>query len=155
MKRHPSQLALLLALALVSSACRYSGSYQTVPMPDQSVELEEAHRSRVYVVRSDEVLWRRVPLHVDSGTERIATLGTGSYLCWEREPGRVMARLILERPEWEGGPLEQFFDVHLEPGQVAWVEITIDQDDMRLVPERLEPEAGRALVANSTPARVR
>ena len=139
----------LLALA---AACTATHSRQTVPMPDQTVELSDPQGARVYLVRRDHAIWQRWSLRVYIGSTELASLAPGSYLCWETGPGRILARLVLDRAGWEGGETERLYDVVLEPGNTYWVAVSLDSQSGVPAPERLEPDAGRALVARSEPA---
>lgn len=148
----PLFLAVVLALA---AGCRGPASVQTVPMPDAAVEVPAEGHARVYVVRRDQTFWSRWPLRVYVGENELATLAPGAFLCWEAPAGRLLARLVLDRPRREGGPQERLYDVTLEPGAVNWTEVSIDPQSAVPAPQRLEPDAGRALVAKSVPAAVR
>lgn len=146
----PTLAASLVSLAAVLASCVGPASYQTVPMPDQAVDLERDDHARLYVIRADQVLWQRNPLLVHDAGELIGSLRPGAYLCWEREPGRVLGRLVLERQGQSR--LEQVYDVHLEAGETRWVEVAFDNAEQRLVTELLDEAAGRALVAASSAA---
>ena len=139
-----------LLAALLGSCASYS-SYQSVPMPDQSVELEQASKSRLYVIRADQVVWQRAPLLVYDGEELLGKLRPGAYLCWERDPARFLGRLILDRPKMEGA-VEQLYDVKLEAGDVRYVRVSFNNGPDLLVTEQLDSEAGKALVAASNAA---
>jgi hypothetical protein len=149
MKTRRTLLSALLASTLAS--CISYGTYQTVPLPDLSVTLEEESHARVYVIRADQLLWQSDPLLVYSGDELIGSLSPGSYLCWERGPGRLLGRLVLDAPS-RGGDVERLYDVHLEAGDVRWMQVSMDLDGQNILSEILDPAAGAALTEASTVA---
>lgn len=138
-------------IAVLLGACATYSSYQTVPMPDQDVELGQPSKSRLYVIRAEQVVWRRAPLLVYDSETLLGQLKPGTFLCWERNPGRFLGRLILDRPKLEGA-VEQFYDVQLDAGDVRYVKVSFNNGPDLLVTERLDAEAGQALVAASTAA---
>jgi hypothetical protein len=141
-------------LAVFLGSCTTYGAFQTVPMPDQSVDLGQPSRARLYVIRSNQTVWQRAPLRVYDGEELLAQLQPGSYLCWERNPARFLGRLVLERSRMEGD-VEGLYDSKLEPGDVRYVVVSLDNSADKLVTERIDAKTGKALVAKSKAASVR
>lgn len=138
-------------LAVLLGSCATYSSYQTVPMPDQGARLGQPSKSRLYVIRAEQVVWQRAPLLVYDGEQLLGQLRPGAFLCWERDPGRFLGRLILDRPKLEGA-VEQLYDVKLEAGDVRYVKVSFNNGPDLLVTERLDAEAGKALVAASNAA---
>lgn len=138
-------------LAVFLGSCASYGSYQTVPMPDQSVELGQPSRARLYVIRANQAVWQRAPLMVYDNEELLGQLQPGAYLCWERNPARFLGRLVLDRPRLEGN-VEGLYDAKLEAGDVRYVLVTFNNGPDLLVTERLDAETGKALVAKSKAA---
>jgi hypothetical protein len=141
-------------LAVFLGSCASYGAYQTVPMPDQTVELGQPSKARLYVIRANQTVWQRAPLHVYDGEELLAQLKPGTFLCWERNPTRFLGRLVLERSRMEGD-VEGLYDSNLESGDVRYVVVSLDNSADKLVTERLDAETGKALVAKSKAASVR
>jgi hypothetical protein len=77
---------VVLAAVLVFAGCATTEQY--VAFPDQSVEVEDPDRGRIYVVRPD-FMGSAVQMNVTADDTLIGTTTGGGYLCWETVPGMV------------------------------------------------------------------
>jgi len=138
-------------LAVFLGSCTSYGSFQTVPMPDQNVELGQSSKARLYVIRANQTVWQRAPLMLYDNEELLAQLQPGAFFCWERNPARFLGRLVLERSRMEGS-VEGLYDSNLAAGEVRYVKVTFNNGADVLVTEQLDAAAGQALVAKSKAA---
>jgi hypothetical protein len=123
-KRLLSSLLLLAPLAI--GACT-SPSVQRVPMPDQSVEIADESKSRVYLVRPGQAYGKAHAVVVFDGQAEIGKVGTGSYLCWERPAGRTLVRAVYQPVEPQRAPQEGLLDLNTEPGRVYICSVELDR----------------------------
>jgi len=145
----------LAIIAALFTSCVAPAAYQTVPMPDQDVALEEDSNGRFYIIRKEQTLWSRFPLRVYIADEEIGSLAPGTYMCIEREPGRVLTRLILDRPRAEGGTIEQLYDTNIEEGTVRWIQAAVHTNDQLVTTTELDSDEGPQRVAEYGAAEVR
>ena len=79
-------LAGLCALVFASGC---ASTRQCVPLPDQTRTVENPKQCRIYVFRPEAMLGGRARMKIMDGERVIGDLGMASYLCWERDPGKV------------------------------------------------------------------
>ena len=94
---------------------------QSLALPDQNERLEDSGKARVYVMR----ISKAVPVagEIWDGETLIGSLGTDSYLCWEREPGEMVLRSGWFPALRPIGKKKEFFELRLqvEKGNVYYV----------------------------------
>ena len=146
-----TRLLLSLSLVLTLGACR-SASYQTVPSADLAAPVDGA---RVVLLREGGIAWGRFPLVVYEGTTELARLAPGRFFSWDRPAGRFVGRLVMERPQWEGGPVERVYDVQLADGETHYIRVGIDLTSASPETERLEREVAVEALAGADPVSVR
>jgi len=118
-----------IPVALLSAALCFScaaESYQKVPRPDLSLDVSAPSVARVYVVRDGQVRGKIRSIRVHDGQKEIGTIAPGDFLCWERQPGRSVMKLVYVGPVIDGGEQETLLDLPLSAGQVAYCLIHID-----------------------------
>jgi hypothetical protein len=122
------QLRILAIVALVfgSMACRSTGSYQSVPLPAQDVEVTSPDVARIYVMRAGQTMGSVRSLVVEEANEAIGALGQGEYLCWERAPGRTLLTFVYEGPRIDGGDREGIHSLDAEAGGVYYLMVHLD-----------------------------
>lgn len=74
------QFAFLLAFVGCASPKQY------VPFPDQSVEIQDPAKARIYVIRPTS-FGSAVKIKVHDGIQEIGVTGPSSFLSWESAPG--------------------------------------------------------------------
>jgi hypothetical protein len=107
----------VLLVGLLVAGCGAT-TKQYVPFPDQSVEVEDPGKARIYVYR-DSILGSAIPFLVfeneDTAEEiAIGVTGPNGYLCWEREPGTLNLTSKAEN--------EAELAIDLVAGAVYWVQ---------------------------------
>jgi len=152
-RRHTRPLQFLLITLVVTAAvaCR-SGSYQSVPGP--AATLDEAE-CRVYIARSAQ-LWgkvRKIEV-IDRGT-LIGSLGTGGYLCWDREPGMSPIQVMYHGPILDDGVVEGLLDFNGEAGGVYYYSVHLRKGDRKPEMVLLSAEDGKAMIADRSQATIR
>ena len=115
-------VVLLAALVLACAA----ESYQKVPRPDLSLDVSRPGVARVYVVRDDQIRGSIRSIRVYESQKEIGSIAPGDYLCWERQPGRSLLKLIYEGPVIDGGEHEALLDLELAAGQTGYCVIHLD-----------------------------
>src|SRR5262245_23827971 len=125
MKHRPPLLAAALAAALFLDACR-AGSYQTRPLPSQSVEVSRPDVARVYMMREGQLRGKIRDVRVEDADQDIGILDQGEFLCWERPPGRTLLTVVFESGVMEGGGHEALFSLDAEPGRAYYLLIHVD-----------------------------
>ena len=118
-------LPVVLLLAALGLSCA-AESYQKVPRPDLSVDVTAPSVARVYVVRDDQVRGKIRSIRVYDGQKEIGTIAPGAFLCWERQPGRSVMKLVYEGPVVDGGEKEALVDLPLTAGQVSYCIVRVD-----------------------------
>lgn len=78
-------LTLVIAAGILAGC---ASTKQFVPFPDQSKQVENPDKARIYVVRPDG-LGFAVSMNVNDGPLLVGETGPRGYLCWERDPGQV------------------------------------------------------------------
>jgi hypothetical protein len=64
---------------------------QYVPMPDQTKEIENPVKARIYVMRPT-IVGGAIPMGVSDNETLIGSTGPKGYLCWERDPGNIVLK---------------------------------------------------------------
>lgn len=128
---------LLVALALSLAACSAPSS-QFVPMPSQDVEVSSPSVSRIYVMRMPQVKGAFRDLRVKENEREIGTVGSQSYVCWERPPGRSLVVVTYEGTAFEKDDRESMIDVQAEAGHAYYYGITVDDAWKKAVVQLLE-----------------
>lgn len=80
------KLLVIVAIVLAFAGCATTEQYAA--FPDQSVEVEDLEKGRIYVLRP-EFLGSAVSMNVTADDTLIGTTTGGGYLCWETVPGMV------------------------------------------------------------------
>lgn len=95
---------------------------QIVPVPDQSARLSDPDKCRVYLIRDTSAGWAAGVEIFDNGIFIGGTHG-GTYLCWEREPGRMA--LTTATAGTQLNMFNQKLTVDLQKGQVYYIQQTM------------------------------
>ena len=85
MKKHISLLIAASCLFFVGCA----STQQFVPLPDQTKEVEDSAKGRIYVMRPA-TIGAAISMDVSDEGKIIGSTGAHGFLCWEREPGDVV-----------------------------------------------------------------
>lgn len=80
------QTMLAVAVMILVSGC--VATHQSVPLPDQSVAIENPALARIYVLRPTSFACV-IAMRIDDNGKTIGETGPNGYLCWEREPGAI------------------------------------------------------------------
>jgi hypothetical protein len=75
--------ALFLAVGCASTT-------QMVPLPDQRKRVENPGYARIYVMRAYNFFGSGASCLIKDGDKEIGYPGNNGYLCWEREPGKII-----------------------------------------------------------------
>jgi hypothetical protein len=142
-------LPLLLAPIALLSACTGAG-HQSVPRPTGDVSAELC---RVYVAREDTVAGSIRSVRVFDGDTEIGLIAEDEFLCWDRRPVRGVGRLFFEGVGLQT-EVENVFDLPRDPGTTSYYAIRVTREQRKPEIERVSEEAGRALMAARTPARM-
>ena len=139
-------IAALLAclVALVSCA---AGTYQRVPVPSQEVEVSSSSVARIYVLREREAKGFYRTARVEDNGREIGRIGNDGYLCWEREPGRVLLAIEVEPVDGVGKPVEVLADVQCEAGRVHYYAISVDSAWSEPRVQAMDAAAARELLS--------
>ncbi len=145
--------SLIQSLLLVAVFCACaSDSYQRVPLPSQSVELSSPSMCRIYVLRMPQVKGAIRALRVEEDEREIGRIGSDSYVCWERTPGRSLVVLTYEGTAFSKDYKQSMIDVQAQAGEVHYYGITIDDTWSKAIVTRLEPDDARAALKGQDPA---
>ncbi len=82
-------LAAVIVFCALACAVGCASTRQFVPLPDQQTSIQNADQGRIYVLRPERLLGTAARMQVRDGDRPIGDLGTHSYLCWERAPGKT------------------------------------------------------------------
>ena len=144
------QLICLPAL-LVPLGCS-STHKQQVPLPDQTVEVSSPHVARIYVIDTPELAPELCHARVEQIGDSVGEVDSGSYVCWEREPGPCLISIVFDPVDPKSDEVIDKVDVELEPGETYYYGLSFDRvwrvPKVRLL-ERFE---ARALLAHAKPA---
>ncbi len=133
--------ALLLAFAACLAVAACTGpSSQFVPMPSQDVEVSSPAVSRIYVMRMPQVKGTFRDLRVKENERDIGSIGSQSYVCWERPPGRSLVVVTYEGTMFEKDDRESMIDVQAEAGHAYYYGITVDDAWKKAVVQLLEKD---------------
>jgi|SoiMethySBSTD1v2_1073268.scaffolds.fasta_scaffold1706237_2 hypothetical protein len=152
--KHPLR-ALFAPFALGALAACSASSYQKVPVPSQAVEVSSPSVSRVYVMRLPQAKGLFRALRVTEDQHEIGQIGSESYICWEREPGRSLVVVTYEGTALAKDDRESMIDVQAEAGQVYYYGITVDEAWNKAVVRMLDREEARKILHDLDPAMMR
>lgn len=82
------KLSVFLAVAIVALLTGCATTVQYVPLPDQSVGLENPGMARIYLSRPSS-LGAAVGMDVRDNSRLIGTTYAKGFLCWERPSGQM------------------------------------------------------------------
>jgi hypothetical protein len=139
------------ALLLLATACS-APAHQLVPFPSQDVHLTRPDLTRIYFVREDLVGLQSNTLHVFDGDTDIGDLNSGTYLCWERAPGRKLGHVDYGALDPGRGKIEGLIDLDCAAGHVYYFNVTVGRESGKPAIQALEPAEGMRLVAERKPA---
>ncbi|MFT7671242.1 MAG: hypothetical protein ACI8X5_003959 [Planctomycetota bacterium] len=147
--------ALLLALVgSVLGGCS-STSYQLVPPPVDEQEAPAEDQCRVYIVRASNGWGKIREVEIIDRDTKIGSLGTNSYLCWDREPGRHSMQILFHGSVLTDGVMEGILWFEGEAAGTYYYEVNLRQSDRKPEAKLLKPEEGRAMVAERSAAEPR
>lgn len=158
---HMPKLLLAVLLAVAASSCAALTSEQLVPRPSQEVALSGPEVCRLYIARAAQTRGALRPVRVIEDEREIGVIRAGDYLCWERQPGQRILRLIFEGRTIDSGAVETVVASDGVAGEVLYFQIGLgvgagepDRVDNRDKPfvTMLSAEDGRALIADRSPA---
>jgi hypothetical protein len=144
--RCASALLLLLAAACAGT------SEQRVPFPSQDVTTTSPDVTRIYFLRDGGPVLQNRPIKVLENDREIGELTSGTYLCWERAPGRMVARAFYESLDPGRGKLEGIGDLNCHAGRAHYFNVTIAREWAKPTVTEIDPEEGRKLIAQRKPA---
>ena len=101
-------------LAVVGAVClsNCASTQQFVPLPDQSVKVEDPSKGRIYVMRPTS-FGAAISMGVSDDGRQIGSTGPKGYLCWETAPGKSV---ISSKAESTSA-----VNVAVRPGEVTYV----------------------------------
>jgi hypothetical protein len=143
--------SVLLSLGL-AIGCR-SVSEQKVPLPAQDVTVTRPDLTRIYFVRDDIVGLHYKPIEIFDGDMEIGELTPGTFLCWERAPGRTLGRAFYKALDPSKGHVEGVADLDCSAGQAYYFNVKVDREGGKPEVVLLDPEEGKQLVSSRSPAR--
>jgi hypothetical protein len=117
---------------------------QFVPMPDQTKNVEDPTKGRIYVIRPS-AFGGAVGMNIADSGNPIGSSGPGTYLCWEREPGDVIVSSTSENTSRVAIPLRSqsvyYILQHIRMGM--WIARTdlelITEEQARIELKRCKP----------------
>jgi len=95
---------------------------QVVPVPNQSVKLSDPKKCRVYLIRKTNVGWGYI-VEIFDNDMFIGNIHANAYLCWEREPGKML--LTTETAGIQINFTKQKLPVDVQAGNVYYIEQTM------------------------------
>ncbi len=111
-------MALVGLCALVfASGC--ASTRQFVSLPDQTRTVENLRQCRIYVFRPEAMLGGIAKMKIMDGTRVIGDLGMASYLCWERDPGKV--EVFMDFYSSDGMTINMREDLDAQSGHVYFL----------------------------------
>jgi hypothetical protein len=140
-----------LACALALAACS-SESYQLTPQPRPDAPLAPG-ACRVYVLREPGSTGFGSVTVFDQEQE-IGKVAEREYVVWDRPAQRGVGRVVFEVSA-DRHTTENVFDLPREAGTTSWYTLRIVFQGRKPEIVKLDAKDGAALVAESTPARVR
>jgi hypothetical protein len=136
---------VLPSLFLALAACSAPSS-QFVPMPSQAVEVSSPAVCRIYVMRMPQAKGTFRDLRVKENEHEIGNIGSQSYVCWERPPGRSLVVVTYEGTVFEKDDRESMIDVQAEAGQTYYYGITVDEAWKKAVVQLLDRDEARKIL---------
>lgn len=106
-----------LCALVLASGC--ASTRQFVRLPDQARTVENPAQCRIYVFRPEAMLGGIAKMKIMDGTRVIGDLGMASYLCWEREPGKV--EVFMDFSSSDGMTINMREDLDTQPGLVYYL----------------------------------
>jgi hypothetical protein len=138
----------LIGLAVLALMTGCASTRQMVPLPDQTKLIEDAGKSRIYVVRPS-VVGGAISMRVSDGENEIGTTGAKGYLCWEREPGETTIRSHAEN--------EDKLQLNTEAGAIYYIQqqirvgVMVARNKLKL----LSPQQGEDALLKCKPPNVK
>jgi hypothetical protein len=117
---------LCLSALVVSLGCASSHGQQ-VPLPDQSVEVSSPNVARIYVIDTPELAPELSHARVDQDGDTVGDVDSGTYVCWEREPGPCLITVVFDPVDPKGDEIVDKVDVELEPGETYYYGLSFDR----------------------------
>ena len=149
----PRYIAILTVTTVIFlGACGTSPSMQEIPMPDQTVDLENPNLARIYLFRNDQEWGTTHYVTVYQDDERLGMLGEEDYFCWEHHSGRSNLTVVIERSGLQSGTKQGVEGLDLRPGMILYGRIEFPVERRRPVIIWLVPDDGRRAIANLRPA---
>jgi hypothetical protein len=108
--------------------------------------------TRIYFVREGGEAIQARAIKVLENDLEIGELTSGTYLCWERAPGRSIARAFFEAVDPGRGQVEGVGDLEGVAGRAEYYNITLTRDLGKPTITQIDPVEGRRLVAERKPA---
>lgn len=139
------KVLFLIGIVAIVSGCASTRQY--VKFPDQSVDLEDPAKARIYVARPTS-FGGAVSMTVSDGDIVIGKTGPKGYLCWERNPGEMTLTGKAENADLEKMSIQQGYVYYFE--QKVKMGILMARNDIIQV----EGEEGRKIVSKCKPPKV-
>ncbi len=137
---------------LLFGACAASPSAQEIPMPDQTVELENPNLARIYIYRNDQEWGTTHYVTIYQGDVKVGMLGEDDYFCWEYHPGRTTLRVVIERSGLQSGTKQGIALRDLEAGMILYGRIDFPVSRRRPTITWMVPSDGRQAISQLRPA---
>ncbi len=141
-----SKLAMVVTVATIIVGC--APTIQFVPFPDQMKQIEDPDKARIYVVRPT-TFGGFISMKINDGEKLIGKTGPNGYLCWEREPGRML--LVGKSENTDKFPLMVEKGISYYIQQHVRMGLVIARNKLSLLTE----EDGKAKVSKCKPPKVR
>lgn len=87
--------SLVMAGLLAGIGVGCATTKQVVTIPDQSNTISDPNKARIYVMRHISKRCGWYSSTIWDGQQKIGSIGTDGYLCWEREPGDTAIRVMM------------------------------------------------------------
>lgn len=82
-------ILVLIGICAIAFTSGCASTQQFVALPNQKLSVENMEMGRIYVLRPEVMLGGAARMKVRDGERLIGDLGTNSFLCWERVPGKT------------------------------------------------------------------
>ena len=140
----------VVPLLILFLAVGCAKTIQSYPLPDQKLSVGAAGQSRIYMILPPQVVGVGLIDMIIDGDSYIGMLGSGSYLCWEREPARQT--IIVTPTLMSFSPTKELkrYELDTEANQIYYLQLHRGPLNYRNV-ERLNPEKGTKLLAKCKP----
>lgn len=145
MKNRGLLVIVVVGIILAFAGCATTEQY--VAFPDQSVEVEDPEKGRIYVLRP-EFLGSAVKMNVTADETLIGTTIGGGYLCWETVPGMVTITGHAE--------VEDSIDLSVQRGKAYYINQAMRMGVWVARNELIEvsPQEGKELLESCSPPNV-